>query len=61
MLPNASLETDIAHARRFYLSEIAEIFSGLALALTSFARETVTPSHQTHASAAEVRKCSWPN
>ena len=28
MLPNAAVECDIAHARRFYEREIAEIFSG---------------------------------
>lgn len=28
MLPNASWEGDISHARRFYDAEIAEIFSG---------------------------------
>ena len=28
MLPNADDERDIAHARRFYDREIAEIFSG---------------------------------
>ena len=28
MMPNSAVECDIAHARRFYEREIAEIFSG---------------------------------
>jgi hypothetical protein len=31
MLPNEAAEGDIAHARRFYDREIAEIFSGWVL------------------------------